>query len=304
MSDAALPPPELRQLLSPRRLATLLGVPLHRLRRLADDADKLYRPFDQVSERHGVTKRRTIDNPSPALKLVQRRINAALLDKVEMPPELLGGIKGRSVQDNVRLHVRQPQVVTLDLKDYFPRISNEMVAAALRRTFGCSKDVTWLLTRLTTHCGHLPQGAPTSTALANLVLVPANFDIRKVCAQKGLRHSSWVDDLAISGRQASRSLPEVIGALKRRGFRLSRPKLRIMAQDQRQEVTGLVVNRKVSLGRQRLSQFRRNIARADQPGGNPMRVAGQIAFAEATAPEQAAALKRRLRRSQLRTRQP
>lgn len=304
MSDTALPPPELRQILSPKRLAALLGLPLGRLKQLADASDTLYRPFEMVSKKNGVTKRRTIDNPSPALKFVQRRIKTELLDKVDMPPEMMGGIRGRSVQDNVRVHVRQPQVVTVDLKDYFPRISNEMVAVALRRTFGCSRDVTWLLTRLTTHNGHLPQGAPTSTAVANLVSVPANADIRGVCSEAGLQHSGWVDDLTISGPHASRSLPQVIAALKRRKFRLSRRKLRIMGQHQRQEVTGHVVNRKISLGRQRLSQFRREILRADRPGGNPARVNGQIAFAEASAPEQAAALRRRLGRSRKQKFQP
>jgi RNA-directed DNA polymerase len=263
---------------------------------LADDVDNLYRPFDQISEKDGVIKCRRIDNPSSALKLVQRRIKTALLDTVDMPPELMGGVKGRSVQDNVRAHVGQPQVVTLDMKDYFPRITNAMVAAALKHTFGCSHDVTWLLTRLTTYRGHLPQGAPTSTALANLVFVPTNSDIRGICARTRLRHSSWVDDLAISGRQASGALPDVIAALKRGHFRLSRRKLKIMGRNERQEVTRLVVNRKVSLGRDRLSRYRRDINHARAPEGNPARVAGEIAFAQAIAPDQGAALKRRLGR--------
>lgn len=302
MHDVALPPPELRQILSTSRLASLLQMPLKRLKRLAASVDTQYKPFVLVSERDGVTKHRAIDNPLPALKLVQRRIKTALLDRVEMPPELLGGIRDRSVQDNARLHVRRDQVVTLDLKDYFPRITNKMVADAFRSTFGCSRKVTWLLTRLTTYHGHLPQGAPTSTALANLAFVPANSDLRRICSQSGLRHSVWVDDLTVSGLHASRSLSPVIAILKRHHYRLARQKLHIKGQDERQEVTRFVTNRKVSLGRRRLSEFRREVIQACQPGGDRLRVAGQIAFAAATAPEQAAALRRLLERHERRTR--
>lgn len=296
MTTIALPPLELRQILSRRRLAALLHVPLDVLVRLARNADRLYHPFETTVTKNGFKKKRLIDNPDPELKRLQRRILNELLAKVDMPAEFFGGRKGKSVGENARIHVRQPQVVTIDLKDFFPRVSNSMVASIFRRTFGCSADVCWLLTRLTTRCGHLPQGAPTSTALAGLALVPASTEIASLCETANLRHSVWVDDITISGPHAANVLPGAISALKRHHFRISRPKLHVMGRHQHQEVTRHVVNDKVSLGRNRLSAIRREIHRLDGPLANPARVRGLLAFAQSSSPDQALVLRKALDR--------
>lgn len=244
-----------------RRLSHALGVDRAVLRDLAATAGGLYEPFDR-QRIAGRGKWRHIDNPRPELKRVQKRIAHVVLNRVELLPETMyGGVPGRNLRDNALVHVGQPVVVALDLKQCFDRVTDRAVFDALRRRLGCGEDVAALLTRLTTLERRLPQGAPTSTMLANFCLVPLHDELAALCRDKAWRLSFWVDDIVISGPDAERCIDEAARLAMKHGHGVSCRKKHIMRRgsDDPPFVTGQSVTRKTSVGRGRVAELRERI---------------------------------------------
>ncbi len=278
-------------LVSERRLAQILGFPIDVLRDTAAHVDEFYHPFVSIKFKGIERKERPIDNPTGLLKAIQASIKDHLLASVVFPAEIVGGVRGCSPRSGARIHVRQPDVVTLDIRRFFRTVRPTQVAAGWQREFATGHDVTWLLTRLTTYQGYLPQGAPTSTALANIVFGPMADELRSLCTALSLRFTVYVDDIAISGPGARDAIDDAIRILSRHGFVASRRKVHAMSNGMRQKITGLVVNRKVSNGRERLRSLRhraRALEGCDQR--DYARVRGGIAQATAACPSQGRAL--------------
>lgn len=218
-------------------LARVLGHPVATIRTLARRAGGLYAPFDMRPVR-GVGKWRHIDNPREDLKSLQRRIHDAIL--LPMLDSL--SLSGRSIKDNAQPHTNQRAVVTLDIKECFAHIANAQVFAVFRGVLGFSVPVARILTQLTTLHGSLPQGAPSSPALADLVLLPLRADVNRIAGSLGLGVSMWVDDIALSGRRARDAIGPIIEAVGRRGHSVRRSKVKISSARTEQLVTGVAVN--------------------------------------------------------------
>lgn len=229
--------------LSQRHLAHHLGVPITQLRRIAENINVHYRERETVDPKKG--KVRTLKVPNKKLKLVQRRILRRLLDKYELPDAAHGGVRGKSPKTNAARHCGKPLVVSMDIRNFYPSMSHRQVAKMFQREFGCGRDTTWLLTRLTTIDGELPQGAPTSTAIANIVLATA-VDRRSesVASERNVAVTRFVDDFAFSGTKAKSLINSTARSVSGLGLRVWRApkKLKIMPASQRQIVTGLTVN--------------------------------------------------------------
>lgn len=167
---------------------------------------------------------RTINPPKDELKEIQKRINGYLVEQVPMPSYAFGGIKRKDNIRNARFHKGQKYVFQTDLKDFFPYITHKMVYEMFVRV-GFSHDVSSLLTKLTTYKGHLPQGAPTSTTIANLVFVPTGLEIQAIAEREGLRFTTFVDDVTMSSQtDFKRVIPEIIQTITSRGFKISQGK--------------------------------------------------------------------------------
>lgn len=171
-----------------RDLAFRLGVSQKTLKTVAAHAERYYRPF---TRRRGA-KVRQFDKPIGPLRLLQDRIHERLLRPLQLPEYLHGGIPGRSAKTNVSAHLGQTTIVTADVGDFFPSITPRHIFHAWRETLGCTPTISRLLTQLTSFKGRLPQGAPTSTVLANLVLHSAEAEVRRACADLGLTHTTFV----------------------------------------------------------------------------------------------------------------
>ena len=156
---------------------------------------------------------RIINPPKPKLKDIQKRINAYLVKSIPLPNYAFGGVKRKDNIRNARFHKGQKYVFQTDLKDFFPRITNRMVYAMFVEN-GFSHDVASLLTKLTTFQGHLPQGAPTSTTIANLVFVPTGKAIQSIADREGLRFTTFVDDVTISSQKDFKAvIPEIMSII-------------------------------------------------------------------------------------------
>ncbi|MBI4441767.1 MAG: RNA-directed DNA polymerase [Acidobacteria bacterium] len=246
-------------------LERLLGVDQNYLYTLASRAGAYYFPFPKrtkprpFQKKTKPFKRRIIDNPSEELKVVQLRINDRLLRPLSFPPYMFGGVKRKRVLDNVHIHLKAKVLVKIDLASFFPSITNRHVYQVWQDLLGCSPEISSLLTRLTTFERHLPQGAPTSTLLANLVLHLIDGPIRSECERLGIRYSTWVDDLAFSSENPRPIINFVISALRRESLRISRRKLEIIGPGKRKILNGVVISRSLSVPPDRLARIRSGI---------------------------------------------
>ena len=230
-------------LVSQRHLAVHLGIPRAQLRDIAKNIDQHYRERDVTDPKKG--KVRKLKVPDKKLKFVQRRILRRILDRYALPDTAHGGVKGKSPKTNAAQHCGKPLVVSMDIRNFYPSVSHRQIAKVFRCEFGCGRDTTWLLTRLTTIDGQLPQGAPTSTAIANIVLATAVDRRSEIRASKrSVAVTRFVDDFAFSGRKAKSLINSTSRSVSGLGLRVWRApkKLKIMPASQRQIVTGLTVN--------------------------------------------------------------
>jgi uncharacterized protein (TIGR03067 family) len=226
-------------------------------RRLSWDAAELcslqprYQEFT-IPKRSGGQRR--LSAPDDLLKTLQRQILHRLLRRLRCHPAATGFQQGESIVTNARRHAGQAVVVRLDLKDFFPSTGEGRVRRYFRK-IGWNRPAARLLTRLCTHDGGLPQGAPTSPRLSNLVNYRLDCRLAALAQKLGVGYTRYADDITLSFPTDDRSLIRYLIRCTRRvagaeGYRLhGRKKLHIRRQHQQQRVTGLVVNQGVHLPR-------------------------------------------------------
>jgi hypothetical protein len=131
----------------------------------------------------------------------------------------------------------------MDIKRYYPNVTNDHVFKVWTDVLLCSPRIARLLTQLTTCDWHLPQGAPTSPALANLLLSSIYGPVLKACANKNIVVTVWVDDLTFSGKDAREIMEVARKTLAANGFKDSRKKRRILNSRDSKLVTGVRLGR-------------------------------------------------------------
>lgn len=232
------------------------------LRAIASSAARYYSPYEKTKPPRPFAnnpipaKPRTIDNPQEPLKTVQHDLLDQLLRPLILPSHLLGGTPGKTVRDNALLHLGAKRLIVIDIKQFFPSITPIHVYGVWRRLLNCSPRIAKLLTKLTTYRHHLPQGAPTSTILANLVLASIDTNIRNACAAAGVRYSSWVDDLAFSGDRPEFLMEFVIATLHNAGFSVAHRKIAIMGPGSRKVLNSIVLSKIPRVEKEYLSRLR------------------------------------------------
>ena len=182
-----------------------------------------------------------------------------MLRPILLPEYLCGGVKGRTLLHNVMIHPGAKVLVSMDIKSFFPSITNMHVYTVWRNLLNCSPRIAGILTKLTTFERHLPQGAPTSTTLANLVLYSVDAPIRTECNRRNVRYSTWVDDLAFSGDSAREVINLAAGALRSSGFASPHKKQKIMGSGSRKVLNNVLMGRFPTVLRERYSQLRSGI---------------------------------------------
>ncbi len=230
--------------------------------------------------------RRRLLVPDAATKSLQRVLLRRVLRRLRAHPAATGFERGRSIVDNARPHVGQAIVIRMDVVDFFPCTGDLRIEAYFRR-IGWNAEAAALLTRLTTYEGGLPQGAPTSPRLSNLVNYGLDARLSSYLRRRGGQYTRYADDITISlprnwGRRARGFVQKTRAMLRACGYRAhARRKLSIRRRHQRQEVTGLVVNDKVQLSRERRRWLRavKHRARLGKPMSvSPEQLRGMLAF--------------------------
>ncbi|WP_111767935.1 reverse transcriptase family protein [Nakamurella deserti] len=230
---------------------------------------------------------RLLEAPKPRLKALQRKVLDGLLTPIPVHPAAHGFVPGRSAVTGAAPHVGAAVVVTVDLEHFFAAVRAGRVWGVLRAA-GYPEPVAHLLTALTTHASpvatlsamppgpdrgrdfrlrrrlatpHLPQGAPTSPQLANLVAFSLDRRLDAYARAAGVTYTRYADDLTFSGgpelsRAAEALLHAVDGIVRAAGYRLNPAKTRIRRSHERQSVTGIVVNRHTTLARPEYDRLR------------------------------------------------
>ncbi len=275
-------------------LAQWLDVPIQQLEWLADwrglgartSCDKLRHYLYRWNPKPR-GRPRLIEAPKPRLKAIQRRLLQELL--VRIPPHAVahGFRTGRSVHSFVAPHVGRSVVLRMDLKDFFASIAAARVAGIFRIA-GYPAHVVRLLTGLCTtitptsiieHAPevprgpsqwplvglyvrrHLPQGAPTSPALANLCALHLDYRLTGLARAAGAIYTRYADDLLFSGgpkfqRVVDRFYLHAGAVALEEGFRVQTRKTRIMRQSVRQRAAGLVLNVRPGVSREEFDQLK------------------------------------------------
>jgi RNA-directed DNA polymerase len=146
--------------------------------------------------------------------------------------------------ENLRFHKNQPKVFTLDLEHFFPSITIEAVEKEFHQ-LGYSKMVSRLLSKLCTRDKTLPQGAPTSPYLSNLIFKDADAEIAAYCKEQKIRYTRYADDMSFSGDfDENELLLKVTEIVEKLNLHINKNKTRLMKYNTRQTVTGIVVNEK------------------------------------------------------------
>lgn len=223
-------------------LAALVGYDSDYLLGCCYATDRFYREF-KIPKRSG--GERTISEPLPSLKEIQRWILDHVLYSEPVSRYAKGFVRGRGIKENARFHRKQPTVLSLDIRDFFPSIHRHRVYG-LFRAFGYSQEVANLLARLCTFRDRLPQGAPTSPAVSNVVTRRVDRRLGGLARKLGLRYTRYADDLTFSGDvSVGRLIPVVRAILQQDGFELNESKNRAMQRHESQEVTGVIVNQRL-----------------------------------------------------------
>lgn len=146
-------------------LLSYLGISDRELKKIWFYRHKMYHAFS-ISKRRG--KVRQINAPDQRLRIIQRKL-APLFDRMyRRRTQVHGFVEERSVKTNAEAHGSRRHVVNLDLKDFFPTITEGRVKGLLS-VLGGDGRVVEILARLTCANGHLPQGAPTNPVLSNMI---------------------------------------------------------------------------------------------------------------------------------------
>ncbi|MBT3293745.1 MAG: RNA-directed DNA polymerase [Verrucomicrobia bacterium] len=310
-------------------LAALLDLPEEKLHWLADCEHRQGRP-DELLRRHyrhyWLRKPsggwRLVEEPHYLLKQAQRGILHGVLDRVPPHPAACAFVHTRSVVDYAAPHVGRELVLHLDLKEFFPSIPASRVHAMLT-TLGYPTEVARLVTGLCTStvpgyicrqrpggkiysAPHLPQGAPTSPALANLAAYRLDGRLAGAAASVGACYTRYADDLAFSGdepfaRSVNRFQAMVWRIVAEEGFDIHHRKTRLMHKSVRQRLCGLVVNDHLSIDRRvydRLKAILTNCLRhglesQNRDGHSDFRahLCGRVAFVEQVNPARGARLR-------------
>lgn len=235
---------------------------------------------------------RLISAPMPMLKAAQIWILENILKLVTVHENAHGFLPEKNIVSNAQVHLGAQLIINFDLENFFPSINYRRVKGIFR-SFGYSESVSTVLALICTAPDteeieiedksyfvalgerHLPQGSPASPAISNIAARRLDKGLAKIAADLDFKYTRYADDLTFStenkNADAGKLMRQVRYVVEKQGFIVNENKTRILRGGRQQEVTGIVVNDKISIDRKTLRKFRAVLHQAETRGIDGLR---------------------------------
>lgn len=258
---------------TPRDIANLLSVSYRRLVYHIYVTPKLsrYKTFE-IPKRSGGT--RQISTPVTALKIIQWKLNQVLQAVYQPKPSAHGFVPGKNIVTNAQAHTNKRYVLNLDLKNFFPSINFGRVRGMFMGIpYNLNPDVATVLAQICCHNDQLPQGAPTSPIITNMLCAKMDSQFQRLAKACSATYTRYADDITFSTTRPHfpESLARVVREeeveriilsdllleiIEHNGFEVNEQKVRLQTRKHHQEVTGLTVNQFPNVDRRFVRQVR------------------------------------------------
>lgn len=215
---------------------------------------------------------RIIYSPATSLKIIQKKLNQVLRCVYQPKPSTQGFTTGKSIITNASLHLKQRYILNLDLEKFFPSINFGRVRGLfMAHPYNCAGEVATVLAQICCYDNQLPQGAPTSPIVSNMLCAKMDSQLQRLARDYRCIYTRYADDITFSTARAKfppqlasfsdssgkldlgNELKEII---KQNGFLINESKIRFRSKYQHQEVTGVTVNEKLNVKRKYIRQIR------------------------------------------------
>jgi len=256
-----------------RDLAKLLNVEYRRLvyHIYIVPPSKRYKTFELPKNSGGT---RQISTPQTALKIIQWKLNQVLQTIYEPKPSVHGFVSGKSIVTNAQAHAKKRYILNLDLKDFFPSINFGRVRGMfIAAPYGLTPEVATVLAQICCHNNQLPQGAPTSPIITNMICAKMDSQLQQLAKACKATYTRYGDDITFSTtlKEFPESLAKVVteegkekvalgepllGIIAENGFQVNENKIHLQAKGNHQEVTGLTANKFPNVNRKFVRQVR------------------------------------------------
>jgi hypothetical protein len=228
---------------------------------------------------------RLINAPCSGLKQIQYCLNIILQTLYTPHPNAFGFLPGKSIVENAQMHVGNLYVYNIDLKDFFSSIDQARIWGRLKHPPFClneKKNRLKIANMIASLCCHemeverknnsgewekvqknvLPQGAPTSPVLTNIICERLDFLLFSVAKRFGLKYSRYADDITFSSmhhvyQKDGDFIKELTRIIEEQGFTIKQSKTRLQKVGYRQEVTGLIVSDRVNVQQRYVKELRK-----------------------------------------------
>jgi hypothetical protein len=220
-------------------LSLLLGRTTKYLFSVSFSPESHYREFKMKKRSGGF---RTIDVPYPALLECQYWIFENILSKVKLNYCAHGFAKKKSIITNAKVHLNQPELLKIDLENFFQSISKDRVIAFFHR-LGYSTEVSFYLASICCLNECLPQGAPTSPALSNIISIKLDNRLLAFAKKFDLKYTRYADDLAFSGEKLPiKFIDYITKIVEDEGLRVNKAKTKLYNRKGKRILTGVSIS--------------------------------------------------------------
>lgn len=220
-----------------RHLSLLMGIDYGHLSATVHAAERFYREFD-IPKRSGGT--RTITAPYPSLKYMQKWIYDNILASRDTHLCAHGFVRKRSILTNAVAHENCGALLKMDIENFFGSIPQNYVINYFSKELGYSNNVAWILSEICCLDGFLPQGAPTSPALSNLISLSLDRRLYRLAKRFNLKYTRYADDIAFSGKEIPQTFIKYVTSIAQNcGFKINPGKTRLYGKGGSKIIAGV-----------------------------------------------------------------
>lgn len=275
--DLKLPP-----ITSVEVLSVMSGYNAGFLWSLINRPEKYYRKF-QIPKGRSV---RYLEGPQVSLKLIQKWLSIHFERRWTPPDTVFGFVKGRSHIDAAKIHIGAEWVASVDIEDFFPSTPVSCISDAIRLLGYSNEQSILIISRLCSYNHRLPQGAPSSPVISNIVLQEIDSRLIELADRHNVNVSRYADDVVFSGTGEAPEgiLDQITACFDETPWRISSRKKELIMLPRRLKVHGLLVhgqNVRLTKGyRNRIRAYKHLMSKDAVHEKDVQRIAGHLNFAK------------------------